>query len=45
MFTGERASAMTGAVAEVFLDAVYQRCTARFCGNVLAKPSSPSAPR
>ncbi len=37
MFTGDRAAAMTGAIAEVFPDAAYQRCTARFYRNVLAK--------
>ena len=37
MFTGDKAAAMTGAIAEVFPEAAYQRCTARFYRNVLAK--------
>lgn len=37
MFTGDKTSAMTGAVAEVFPDAVYQRCTVHFYRNVLSK--------
>ena len=37
MFTGDKAAAMTGAIAEVFPDAAYQRCTVRFYRNVLAK--------
>lgn len=37
MFTGDKAAAMTGAIAEVFPDAAYQRCTVRFYRNVLSK--------
>ena len=37
MFTGDKAAAMTGAIAEVFPDAAYQRCTVHFYRNVLAK--------
>ena len=37
MITGDKASAMTGAIAEVFPDAAYQRCTVHFYRNVLAK--------
>lgn len=37
MFTGDKASAMTGAIAEVFPEAAYQRCTVHFYRNVLAK--------
>lgn len=37
MFTGDKAASMTGAVAEVFPDAAYQRCTVHFYRNVLAK--------
>lgn len=37
MFTGDEAAAMTSAIAEVFPDAAYQRCTAHFYRNVLAK--------
>lgn len=37
MFAGDKAAAMTGAIAEVFPDAACQRCTARFYRNVLAK--------
>lgn len=33
MFTGDKA----GAVAEVFLDAAYQKCTVHFYRNVLAR--------
>lgn len=45
MFTGDKAAAMTGAIAEVFPDAACQRCTVHFYRNVLSKPPSPSAPR
>ena len=37
MFTGDKAAAMTGSIAEVFPDAAYQRCTVHFYRNVLAK--------
>lgn len=37
MFTGDKAAATTGAIAEVFPDAAYQRCTVHFYRNVLAK--------
>lgn len=37
MFTGDKAASMTGAIAEVFPDAAYQRCTVHFYRNVLAK--------
>ena len=37
MITGDKASAMTGAIAEVFPDATYQRCTVHFYRNVLSK--------
>ena len=37
MFTGDKAAAMTSAIAEVFPDAAYQRCTVHFYRNVLAK--------
>ncbi len=45
MFTGDKAAAMTGAIAEVFPDAAYQRCTVHFYRNVLSESPSPSAPR
>lgn len=37
MITGDKASAMTGAIAEVFPDVTYQRCTVHFYRNVLSK--------
>lgn len=37
MLTGDKAAAMTGAIAEVFPDAAYQRCTVHFYRNVLSK--------
>ncbi|MCQ5072008.1 transposase, partial [Adlercreutzia sp. DFI.6.23] len=37
MFTGDKAAAMTGAIAKVFPDAAYQRCTVHFYRNVLSK--------
>lgn len=37
MITGDKASAMTGAIAEVFPDAAYQRCTVHFYRNVMSK--------
>ena len=36
MFTGDKAAAMTGAIAEVFPDAAYQRCTVHFYRNVFS---------
>ena len=41
MFIGDKAAGMVGALAEVFPDAAYQRCTVHFCRNALSKvPSS-----
>ena len=37
MFTGDKAAGMMGSVAEVFPGARYQRCTAHFYRNALAK--------
>lgn len=37
LFTGDKAAAMTGAIAEVFPEAAYQRRTVHFYRNVLAK--------
>ena len=37
MIIGDKAAAMTGAIAEVFPDAAYQRCTVHFYRNVMAK--------
>ncbi|MEC4273910.1 IS256 family transposase, partial [Adlercreutzia sp. R25] len=37
MLTGDKAAAMTGAIAEVFPGAAYQRCTVHFYRNVLSK--------
>lgn len=37
MVTGDKAAAMTGAIAEVFPDAACQRCTVHFYRSVLAK--------
>lgn len=37
MITGDKAAAMTSAIAEVFPDALHQRCTVRFYRNVLSK--------
>lgn len=37
MITGDKASAMTSAIAEVFPDATYQRCTVHFYRNVITK--------
>ena len=36
MFTGDKAAAMTGAIAEVFPGAAYQRCTVHFYRNVFS---------
>ncbi|MBQ9003164.1 MAG: IS256 family transposase [Eggerthellaceae bacterium] len=41
MFIGDKAAGMVGALAEVFPDAAYQRCTVHFYRNALSKvPSS-----
>lgn len=37
MFTGDKAASMTGAIAEVFPDAAYQRCIVHFYRNALSK--------
>lgn len=37
MITGDKAAAMTGAIAEVLPDAAYQRCTVHFYRNALSK--------
>ena len=37
MFTGDKAAGMVGAIAEVFPEAAYQRCTVHFYRNVLAR--------
>lgn len=37
MFAEDKAAAMTGTIAEVLPDAVYQRCTVHFYRNALAK--------
>ena len=37
LFTGDKATAMTGAIAEVFPDAAYQRCTVHFYRSVLSE--------
>ena len=37
MFTGDKAAAMTGAIAEAFPDAAYQRFTVHFYRNALSK--------
>ena len=37
MFTGDKAAGMVGSIAEVLPGARYQRCTARFYRNALAK--------
>ena len=37
MITGDKASAMTGAIAQVLPDAAYRRCTVHFYRNVLTK--------
>lgn len=37
MFTGDKTSATAVAIAEVFPNASYRRCTAHFHRNVLAK--------
>lgn len=37
MFTGDKAAGMVGSAAEVFPEAAYQRRTARFYRNVLAR--------
>ena len=45
MFTGDKAVGMVGSIAEVFPEAAYQRCTARFYRNVLAKVPKSKRPR
>lgn len=45
MFTGDKAAAMTGSIAEVFPDAAYQRCTVHFYRNVLAKVPKSKRPQ
>lgn len=41
MFIGDKAAGMVGALAEVFPEAAYQRCTVHFYRNALSKvPSS-----
>lgn len=37
MFTGDKSAGMLGALAQVFPEALYQRCTVHFYRNVLAK--------
>lgn len=37
VITGDKAAAMTSAIAEVFPDALHQRCTVHFYRNVLSK--------
>lgn len=37
MVTGDKSEGMLGALEEVFPEAMYQRCTVHFHGNVLAK--------
>ena len=37
MYTGDKAAGMVGAIAEVFPEAAYQRCTVHFYRNVLSK--------
>lgn len=37
MFTGDKAAGMVDAIAEVFPEAAYQRCTVHFYRNVLAR--------
>jgi len=41
MSAGDKDAGMTGALAEVFPDAKYQRCTVHFYRNVLAKAPRP----
>ena len=45
MIVGDKAAAMTGAVAEVFPDTAYQRCTVHFYRNVLAKVPKSKRPQ
>ena len=45
MFTGDKAAGMVGSIAEVFPGAAYQRCTARFYRNVLARVPKSKRPR
>lgn len=41
MLAGDKAAAMTGAIAEVLPDAAYRRCTVHFYRNVLSKVLKP----
>ena len=43
--TGDKAAAMTDAIAAVLPEAACQRCTVHSCRNVLTKVPSPSTPR
>jgi len=45
LFTGDKDSGMVGALAEVFPDAKYQRCTVHFYRNVLAKVPKSKRPQ
>ena len=45
MFTGDKAAGMVGAIAEVFPEAAYQRCTVHFYRNVLARVPKSRRPR
>ena len=45
MLTGDRAAGMVGSIAEVFPGAAYQRCTARFYRDVLARVPKSKRPR
>ena len=45
MFTGGKAAGMVGSIAEVFPEAACQRCTVRFCRNVLAGVPKTRRPR
>ncbi|NGM18373.1 IS256 family transposase [Eggerthellaceae bacterium zg-893] len=45
MFTGDKAAAMTGSIAEVFPEAAYQRCTVHFYRSVLAKVPKSKRPQ
>ena len=45
MFTGDKAAGMVGSIAEVFPGAAYQRRTARFYRNVLARVPKSKRPR
>lgn len=45
MFTGGKAAGMVGSIAEVFPEAACQRCSVRFCRNVLARVPKTGRPR